>query len=297
MVVMFRFAFPIFTGLLAVSACGTGNPEGLPSQEVRTYPLTGQVLAVRPETNEILVKHEDIVGFMPAMTMPYQVKEPALLEGRAPGDLITATLHVAPDLAWLSAIVKTGAAPIPEGSATKIPAAAGVQLLKPGDVVPETPLTDQEGRPLALSELRDAAIVVTFIYTRCPLPQFCPLMDRRFAEIQSLVAAEPALRGQVRLLSISFDPAHDTPAALRAHAAKAAADPSVWRFATAGEEVVDRLAATFGVNVMREADGTITHNLRTAVVDPQGRVVSIHDSNAWTAASIVDELKTAVLAR
>lgn len=290
MVAMPRSAFVLLAGLLAATACSR-------TPEVRTYPLTGQVLAVRPETNEILVKHEDIAGFMPAMTMPYQVKDPALLTGRAPGDLITATLHVAPDLAWLSAINKTGSAPIPEGAATKIPAAAGVHLLKPGDTVPETPLTDQEGRPLALSELRDAAVVVTFIYTRCPLPQFCPLMDRRFAEIQSLVAAEPSLRGQVRLLSISFDPANDTPAALRAHAAKASADPSVWRFATAGEEVVDRLAATFGVNVMREADGTITHNLRTAVIDPQGRIVSIHDSNAWTAASLVDELKTAILAR
>lgn len=294
------FACLIFAGLLVTASCSrgseTGNPEGLPPQ-VRTYELKGQVLVVRAETNEILVKHEDIVGFMPAMTMPYQVKEPALLKDRAPGDLITATLHVAPDLAWLSHIVKTGSAPVPDDAATRIPAAAGVQLLKPGDAVPATPLLDQEGRPLALTELRDAAVVVTFIYTRCPLPQFCPLMDRRFAEIQKLVADSDALRGKVRLLSISFDPANDTPAALRAHAEKVSANPSVWRFATADEDVVDRLAATFGVNVMREKDGTVTHNLRTAVIDPQGRIVSIHDSNAWSASSIVDELKQTVLAR
>lgn len=265
--------------------------------EARTYQLTGQVLAVRPETSEILVKHEDIKDFMPAMTMPYQVKDAALLKDRAPGDLITATLNVAPDLAWLSAITKTGTAPIPADAITKIPAAANVTLLKPGDQVPDTVMVDQEGAPLTLTELRDAALVVSFIYTRCPLPQFCPLIDRRFAEIQTLVAADPALRGQVRLLSISFDPAHDTPALMRAHATKLAADPNVWRFATADEAVVDRLAAIFGVNVMREADGTITHNLRTAVIDPRGRVVSIHDSNAWTAASIADELKTAVVAR
>jgi len=280
----------LLASLLSAASC-TRTPEA------PTYQLQGQVLAVRPETSEILVKHDDIKGFMPAMTMPYKVKDAALLNGRAPGDLITATLHVDPELAWLSAINKTGSAPIPEDAITKIPAAAGVRLLKPGDAVPDTVLTDQEGAPLTLVELRDAALVVTFIYTRCPLPQFCPLMDRRFAEIQSLVAADPALRGRVRLLSISFDPAHDTPAALRAHAAKVAADPDMWRFATAGEEVVDRLAATFGVNVMRETDGTVTHNLRTAVIDPQGRIVSIHDSNAWTAASIVDELTTTILAR
>jgi protein SCO1/2 len=172
-----------------------------------------------------------------------------------------------------------------------------VHLLKPGDEVPATVLLDQDDQPLALPSWRGQAVVVTFIYTRCPLPQFCPLMDRRFAEIQSLARGDAALQGKVRLLSISFDPATDRAAVLRAHAVKAGADPAVWRFATAEETVVDRLAATFGVNVIREKDGTITHNLRTAVIDAGGRVVSIHDSNAWSATSIVDELKAAVLKR
>lgn len=290
MVAMPRSALLVFAALLAAVSCSR-------APEAPTYQLVGQVLAVRPETSEILVRHEDIKGFMPAMTMPYRVKDAALLQGRAAGDLITATLTVEPELAWLSAITKTGTAPLPEDAPTKIPAAAGVQLLKPGDVVPATPLVDQEDKPLALPDWRGSAMVITFIYTRCPLPQFCPLMDRRFAEIQTSAASDPALRGKVRLLSISFDPATDRAAVLRAHAAKAGADPAVWRFATAEESVVDRLAATFGVNVIREKDGTITHNLRAAVVDANGRIVSVHDSNAWSAASIVDELKTAVLAR
>lgn len=290
MVTMSRSASLVVATLLAAVSCSR-------APEAPTYQLVGQVLAVRPETSEILVRHEDIKGFMPAMTMPYRVKDAALLKDRAAGDLITATLTVEPELAWLSAITKTGTAPLPEDAPTKIPAAAGVQLLKPGDVVPATPLVDQEDKPLALPDWRGSAMVITFIYTRCPLPQFCPLMDRRFAEIQAMAAADPALKGKVRLLSISFDPATDRAAVLRAHATKAGADPAVWRFATAEESVVDRLAATFGVNVIREKDGTITHNLRTAVVDANGRIVSVHDSNAWSAASIVDELKTAVLAR
>ena len=290
MVGMRRSASLVLAALLAAPACSR-------APETRTYQLRGQVLAVRPETSEILVKHEDIQGFMPAMTMPYQVKEPALLKDRVPGDLITATLQVAPELAWLSAITKTGSAPIPEDANTKIPAAAGVHLLKAGDMVPNTTFIDQDDQPLALPEWRGSAIVVTFIYTRCPLPQFCPLMDRRFAEIQSLAGADPALRGKVRLLSISFDPANDRGAVLKAHAGKAGADPAVWRFATAEEVIVDRMAATFGVNVIRERDGTITHNLRTAVIDPRGRIVSIHDSNAWSASTMVDELKSAILTR
>lgn len=262
--------------------------------EARTYQLSGQVLAVKPETHEILVKHEDIPGFMPAMTMPYTVKDAALLKERAAGDLITATLTVEPDLAFLSAITKTGSAPIPKDARTTIPAAAGVHLLQPGDPVPDTRLIDQDETPITLGDFSGSAAAVTFIYTRCPLPQYCPLMDRRFAEVQALAAADPALQGKVRLLSVSFDPQFDRAAVLRAHAAKLGANPAVWRFATADAATVDRFAAGFGVNVIREQDGTITHNLRAAVVDPSGRVTAILDNNAWTADQLAGELKAAL---
>jgi protein SCO1/2 len=267
-----------------------------PAPEARTYQLTGQVLAVRTETKEILVKHEDIPGFMPAMTMPYTVKDARLLEGRAPGDVITATLVVEPNLAHLSAITKTGAAPIPEDARTTIPAAAGVVLLQAGDPSPDTALIDQNDRAIALKDFAGSATAVTFIYTRCPLPQYCPLMDGRFAEVQAAVKAEPALAGKVRLLTVSFDPKFDRAAVLRAHAKTLGADPAVWTFATAEETVVDRFAAMFGVNVIRESDGTITHNLRTAVLGPSGRVSAILDNNAWTADDLARALKAALAA-
>ena len=162
--------------------------------------------------------------------------------------------------------------------------------------MPDTTLIDQDGKPIALTDFKGSAVAVTFIYTRCPLPQFCPLIDRRFAEVQKLVAADPALAGKVRLVSISFDPQFDRAATLRAHAAKLDADPAVWRFATADEATVERLAAEFGVNVIREKDGTITHNLRTAIIDPTGRITSILDNNAWTAAELVAGLTDALAA-
>lgn len=264
--------------------------------ETRTYQLTGQILVVTPESKEVLVKHDDIPGFMPAMTMPYTVSDPGILKERVAGDLITATLNVAPDRAYLSAITKTGTAPLPDDARTTIPAAANVTLLKVGDDVPNTSLVDR-GQPLSLTGFKGSAFAVTFIYTRCPLPQFCPLMDRRFAEVQAMAAADPVLRGRVRLLSISFDPAFDTNATLQAHASKAGADRAVWRFATAEEAVVDRLAAEFGINVIREKDGTITHNLRTAIVDPSGRITAILDSNAWTAGDLARGLTEALSSR
>ena len=288
---MHQAAILLLAALAAIAAGCSRAPEA------RSYQLQGQVLAVKPDSKEILVKHEDIPGFMPAMTMPYVVKDAAILKDRAPGDLITATLMVAPGSAWLSAITKTGSAPLPADARTEIPAAAGVQLLKAGDTVPDTRLIDQDGATKSLADWRGLAFVVSFIYTRCPLSQFCPLVDRRFAEIQRIIRASPPLKSKMRLLSISFDPTNDQPAVLRAHAATLGADPVVWRFATADAAVVDRLAATFGVNVIREENGTITHNLRTAVIDPRGRIVSIHDSNDWTAATIADELSTALHAR
>src|SRR5262245_56878740 len=231
---------------------------------------------------------------MPAMTMPYTVKDEKLIANRVRGDVIDATLVVSEGSAWLSAITKTGTAPIPDDAPSKIPAASGVSVLKAGDLVPDTSLTDQDGKPLSLASWRGSAVVVTFIYIRCPLPEFCPLMDRRFAELQSLVSADPVLKGRVRLLSVSFDPDRDRPAALAQQADRMKADPAIWRFATAPPDVVDRFAATFGVNVIREKDGTITHNLRTAVGGPDGRVVSVVDGNQWTAAQIVSDLRRAL---
>ena len=282
---MRRLAFLIIA--LLAAACSR-EPER------RTYQLTGQILVVKPETKEVLVKHEDIPGFMPAMTMPYVVNDPALIKDRVAGDLITATLVVGTERAYLSAIIKTGTAPLPEDARTTIPAAAGVQILKTGDAVPGTYLLDQEGTPISLRSFGDSALAVSFIYTRCPLPQFCPLIDRRFGEVQKLAAADPVLKGKVKLLSISFDPKFDRAEVLRAHATKVGANPEVWRFATGEEAIVDRLAAEFGINVIREKDGTITHNLRTAVIDPQGRVVSILDNNAWTADELALALKNAL---
>jgi protein SCO1/2 len=146
---------------------------------------------------------------------------------------------------------------------------------------------------VSLSAWRGSAVVVTFIYTQCPLPDFCPLLDRRFAAIQAAAADDPALAGRVRLLSVSFDPDTDTPEVLTAHAAKVGALGD-WHFATAPREVVDRFAASFGVNVIREADRTITHNLRTAVIGPDGRVAVLRSGNDWTADDVLADLRQAL---
>jgi protein SCO1 len=265
---------------------------GCRGDAARQYELRGQVLAIRPAAREVLIKHGDIQNFMPGMTMPFKVRDARLLESKTPGDLVTAQLMVARTEAWIAAIEKTGHAPLEAPAA--MPAAAFVTPLTPGDAVPEATLQDQDGRPLSLTGWRGQAVAITFIYLRCPLPNFCPLMDRRFAEVQKTLQLTPDIARRVKLLSVSFDPDRDTPAALKAHAARLAADETHWRFATAPAATVDRFAATFGVNVIREADKTITHNLRTAVIDPQGKVATVYSGSDWTADQIVRDLTRAL---
>lgn len=269
-----------------LTACSAREPAARP------YELEGQILAVRPEVSEVLIKHGDIKGFMPGMTMPFKVRDRELLDAVAAGDLVKATLMVADGEAWIASLEKTGTAQL--GETAGFPAAAFVTPLSPGDPAPDTTLIDQQGQPFSLTTWRGAAVAVTFIYIRCPLPQFCPMLDRRFAEAQRAIAADATLEDRARLLSVSFDPDADTPAQLQAHADKLSADPAIWRFATAPREVVDRFAASFGVNVIREADQTITHNMRTTVIGPDGQVRRVFEGGDWTAADLVDELRRAL---
>jgi protein SCO1/2 len=263
----------------------------------RQYELEGQVLALRIDEREVLIKHGDIKGFMPGMTMPFRVRDPKLLDGRQVGDLVRATLVVEETEAWLDTLEKTGFAPVAE--AAVIPAASFVEPAKAGDATPDAKLIDQTGATLTLqdyarTERGDVPLAITFIYIRCPLPQFCPMLDRRFSEVQKIIKADSALNGQARLLSVSFDPDADTTERLAAHAARLHADPAVWRFATAPRETVDRLAAGFGVNVIRERDGTITHNMRTAVVGADGTIVRVYDGSEWTPQQIANDLRASL---
>jgi protein SCO1/2 len=164
-------------------------------------------------------------------------------------------------------------------------------VLAPGDAVPDETLIDQDGKAFRVSSLEGSAVLLTFIYTRCPLPDFCPRMDENFAAVQQAIE-DGRLRGPIRLLSVSFDPDADTPAALRAHALRRGADKAVWTFATAPRERVEAWAGRFGVSVIRDPKdpSAITHNLRTAVIDRKGRLVAILDGNRWTPAEAIAAL-------
>ena len=278
-------ALTLGAALVALPGCSRG----------RQYELRGQVLVVDTERKELTIAHGDIPGFMPGMTMPFKVRPETLLDGRSPGELVRATLVVEDTTAYLTAVVPTGRAPLPAGA----PTGPRVALLDPGATVPDATFTDQSGATRTLAGWRGRTVALTFIYTRCPVPDFCPLMDRRFAEVQKLLAADAALAERVHLLSVSFDPAFDTPAVLAAHAQKVGADPSRWTFLTGAKPELERFTATLGVSLIPDAShpAEIVHNLRTAIIDRQGRLVTIFNGNEWTADELLAAIRSSDAAR
>jgi protein SCO1 len=265
---------------LAVLAAACGG-----AADHREYTLQGQVLAIAPDHLGATIKHEDIKGFMPAMTMPYKVRDAKEYDNLVPGDLVNATLVIVSNDAYLKDVKKVGNAPLEKASAesTMPTASSGFELLQIGQPVPDGKFVDQDGKPMTLAALRGSAVLVTFIYTSCPMPTFCPLMDRNFAAIQEKLKADHnALK--VHLLSVSFDPATDTPAVLKKHAQGLGADATLWSFVTGDRDDIDQWAARFGVAVSRAMNDPrdITHNLRTAIIDRQGNLVQTYTGNEWT---------------
>jgi protein SCO1/2 len=259
----------------------------------KTYEMRGQVLGINRDKLEILVKHEEIEGLMPAMTMPWKVRTANMLDTLGPGDLITSEIEVDNNQGVVTKITKIGTAK-PDTPAPGGPAPPGVKYLLPGDEVPNQTFVDQDGRRRDFGAIRGGrAIAVTFIYTKCPIPTFCPAMDRQFVEAQSLLKAK-GLETKVGLLSVSFDPKNDTPAALKQHAAKLSADPRIWTFVTGAQPEIDRFASSMLVTLVRgEAANPdeIGHTLRTTVVGPDGRIVKSYSGADWTPAELVADLE------
>jgi protein SCO1 len=227
---------------------------------------------------------------MPGMTMSFPTK-PELMKDRIPGEVIDATLEIDEGLGTIVAITPRGVEPLPDPNLVSLSAPLGL-----GDEIPDVALIDQANQRRSLIEWSDSFTLVTFVYTSCPLPTFCPLMDQNFATIQRAVAEDPLLKGKVKLISISFDPEHDTPAVLAAHAKKLKADPAVWTFLTGDRVTIDRISGKFGVGVIREGgvQPGITHNLRTTLAGPGRKVIKIYPDSDWTPGTILADLRTAV---
>jgi len=255
------------------------------------YDLHGQVISIYSVKNEITIKHEEIPGFMPAMTMPFKVKDVTLLEGKMPGDLIEAKLVVTEKEAYLTNLEKIGFEELINNASLQTSINGSTQLRK-GDLLPDTSFIDQDNQVQHIKAYRGKQLILTFIYTRCPLPNFCPLMDLNFQSLQKTILESKDLKGTIRLISISFDPEYDTPEVLTHHGDALNADYEVWSFLTGDRESIVNFAEHFGITVVQNesASEEIAHSLRTVIADASGRLVKVLRGNEWTPDDILQEI-------
>lgn len=253
------------------------------AEKTKLFEVKGVIRAVESDGKTVRIEHEEIPGYMPAMTMPLTVKNPVLLAGLSAGDAVTFQLTVTENDSWISEIRKTGAT---EASADAFSANAqstapvrDSERLQPGEAVPDFTLTDQNGKPARLSDFQGKAVVLTFVYTRCPLPNFCPLMSKNFASLEERLSAE--FPGKFHLLSISIDPKFDTPEVLKKYSEAWSKDEKSWSFLTGTPEEIGNVSAMFGL-FYEPSGGLINHDLRTALIGPDGKLVHVWKSNVWT---------------
>ena len=251
------------------------------------------MVSTNAAAGEVTLDHEAIPGFMEAMTMPYKLKDGNVVSELHPGDMITADLVVAQQgggESLLDHLVVVGQAK-PDYKpkiAYHVPA--------PGDAVPDFKLRNQDGSVIHLNQFRGRELLITFIYTRCPLPDFCPRVTHNFADINRQLALSPALQQKPHLLCVSFDPENDTPERLRAYGATyigsdASSAFSHWDFAVPEKPVLDKMAQYFDVGITRAADQSITHTLSTTLIGADGKVVRFYPGNDWTVSQVLEDVK------
>jgi protein SCO1/2 len=293
----------LFSVLLAGCKQSSSTAPGASSTapgELKTFPIRGKIVSVDAEKGMVVLDHEAVLGFMDAMTMPYKLKDASVASELHPGDRITAKLlvrKVGDDFQdpMLDEIVVTAQAR-PDYKPT-------VQYHVPtaGDAVPDFKLTNQSGRTIHLAQFKGRVLLLTFVYTRCPLPDFCIRMSQNFAQIDKALEADPALYAGTHLLSISFDPKYDTPAVLMSYgesyigtgAKRAFAH---WDFAVPPAGELDALTQFFDVGITLGEGGTLTHSLSTALIGKDGKVRAWYPTNEWTPAEVLAAMKSAAAA-
>ncbi len=282
-------AFVCFTTLLFVSASCARTPSTQPKR----YSLVGTVISVDKNTGTANIDNQPIKGFMERMVMPYTIKPREMLNQLKLGDTITADVVVEPDKYWLENVKVTGHTQLP---ANEKPA-ADFHMPNPGEEVPDFKLVNQSGQAISLDHYRGETLLLTLIYTRCPFPDYCPRVSHEFAKIDKQIQADPARYGKTHLLSISFDPTHDTPKVLRAYGFSCAGskDPALfkrWEFAAIPKPELPEFAHFFALTY-QDQGATIIHSLSTAVISGDGRIFKWYHGADWQASDLLQDVAAA----
>ena len=288
------------TALLAWVALLTGcdsrvAPPADPEAGVTNYPARGVVQAVRPDGKTVVIKHEEIPGYMMAMTMPFEARPTNDLAGVKAGDTVAFRLRVTEKDGWIDQLKVITPAPATNtpgtNAAPPFRILPNVPELKAGDALPNYAFTNEVGRTVQLADYRGQALAFTFIFTRCPFPNFCPRMSDNLSLTQKRLKATPDAPANWHLLSVSFDPEYDTAERLAQYGRRFGQDPAHWSLVNGSFDQIERLAGHFGLYFGRNVGITEqNHNLRTVVVDAAGKVQQVFVGNEWS----VDDLVAAI---
>jgi protein SCO1/2 len=281
----------LMIGLYSCSGDRTENSGTSGKDSVKSYLVRGRVVAVSRAHRMVVIAHNEIKGYMAAMTMPFTVKDTVLLDLVHPKDSVEAILKVSRTESWLSSVRVVKPAPVETSSIDWTKEFKKTSILKLGDHVPDFSLVNQENKRIHLSDWRGKVVVMTFIYTRCPLPDYCILMTNNFSKIQRSLKSDSDLDGRWHLLTISFDPKFDTPKRLKEYGKTYGADFSSWSFGTASLDSIRRISSRFQQAFWTDEGGLITHNLVTAVIDPLGTMYKIYTGNTWVPQNIVEDVR------
>lgn len=272
------------------SANASNNAEAGLTGKVQTYQLKGIVVSSDPSKGEVTIDSERIPGFMDAMIMPYKLSPPNIASELHPGDHVVGRLRVSDTASVLDQIVVTA-----QGRPDYVPKVI-YNVPTPGQAVPNFHFLNQSGKMIHIDQFRGKVLLVTFMYTRCPLPNYCVRMSRNFAQIDRTLAKNPKLYAKTHLLSISFDPSFDTPKVLRNYGETYTGKHTKeafkhWDFAAAPQKELDKVDKFFDVGVSPGEDNTITHTLSTVVIAPDGRIVSWYPTNDWKPSSVIEDVE------
>ncbi|HJO05447.1 MAG TPA: SCO family protein [Acidobacteriota bacterium] len=279
-----------FGGIAALLLCACDGADSA-SVAAERYELVGTVVSGDAERNILTIAHEMVGDYMTAMTMPFNVPEEWVFDSAAPGSAVRAVLVVQGAESWLEDIVITR--PAAQGTAADVV----VRAARPGESVPPIEVINQDGVRFGLDEYRGSYFAFTFIYTRCPLPDFCPLMSENFRLLFDAVEADVERFLDLRLLSLSIDPHFDTAEVLRQYGERyletaASSGFDRWQFASAAPAALKEIGEFTGLRFMPDA-GQLLHSLRTALVNPEGAVVRVFVGNTWSPEDLLAALELA----
>ena len=278
-----------FMVMILVAGC---SGEQKPTDLV-TFDLRGVVVSINYQQRRIIIDHEEIPNYMMAMTMPFKVKDTTILYRVQPGDTVQGTLAVSRSESWIEklAVVSKGEVVEPSSAAAD---SIFRRVYKVGETMPDFSFVNQEGRRVRLSDYRGKVVAMTFIYTRCPLPDFCIRMSDHFARVQKSLSADRTLAGKWHLMTISFDPKFDTPPVLKNYGKVYTKDLSTWDFVTDSMKTILDIADGLELVTENDEGGLIAHNLRTAVIDKKGALVEVFRGNEWTPQQLKQAMADAI---